>query len=241
MINRKNITQRTAITTSPSKSSRPNSPAFDHTACQPCGTNTSNPGTISPASSNLSSNSDNNNNSSIASPTPNQHFYQPASEPSRNTSSTASNNTRNIRRSSSQFHPKLITSQIIALQSIHYLILSILIQVNHILFGSTITIDRIFTADYINIWSAEGWVDGGAILLSSILGSVVLAIVVEKSKKCLDFAVTLFIIHLLLCSMYNGFPASFDWWIIHVLGLIILVLLGECLCSKVELRDIPLL
>ena len=173
MINRKNITQRTAITTSPSKSSRPNSPEFDHPACQPSGTNTSNPGTISPVSSNLSSNSDNNNNPSIASPTPNQHFYQPASEPPRNASSTASNNTRNIRRSSSQFHPKLITSQIVALQSIHYLILSFLIQVNHILFGSSITIDRIFTADYINIWSAEGWVDGGAILLSSILGYVV--------------------------------------------------------------------
>ena len=64
---------------------------------------------------------------------------------------------------------------------------------------------------------------------------------VEKAKKCLDFSVTLFLLHLIFCSMYGGFPASWDWWIVHVMGLILMVLMGEYLCARVELREIPLL
>lgn len=71
--------------------------------------------------------------------------------------------------------------------------------------------------------------------------SVLLAVIVEKSKKCLDFGVTLFLLHLLLCSLYDGFPTILDWWVMHVLGTIVMVLLGEYLCSRRELDDIPIL
>ena len=71
--------------------------------------------------------------------------------------------------------------------------------------------------------------------------AILLAKIVEKSKKCLDFSVTLFTLHFLLCSIYDGFPSSWDWWILNILGLIIMVLLGEYLCSRVELMEIPLL
>lgn len=71
--------------------------------------------------------------------------------------------------------------------------------------------------------------------------SLLLAIIVEKSKKCLDFSVTLFLIHIILCSIYSGFPKTWDWWIIHILGMIVMVILGEYFCSKRELSDIPLL
>jgi len=104
-----------------------------------------------------------------------------------------------------------------------------------------VTVDRIFTAKYLDVWSAIGWVDNAAILISSILGSILLVFIVEKSKKCLDFSVTLFLIHILICSIYGGFPLTWDWWIIHILGMIVMVVLGEYLCSKRELSDIPLL
>lgn len=71
--------------------------------------------------------------------------------------------------------------------------------------------------------------------------SILLAIIVEKSKKCLDFSVTLFLIHIVLCSIYGGFPSTWDWWIIHILGMICMTVLGEYFCSKRELSDIPLL
>ncbi|KAL7514889.1 hypothetical protein ACHAXN_012163 [Cyclotella atomus] len=143
--------------------------------------------------------------------------------------------------SAAQFNPRLILSQIASLQSFHYLILGLVFQINHVLFATSITIDRIFTAKYLDVWTAAGWIDNAAVLLSSIIGSVMLAIIVEKSKKCLDFSVTLFIIHIILCSIYGGFPSTWDWWIIHIMGMIVMVVLGEYLCSKKELSDIPLL
>ena len=78
-------------------------------------------------------------------------------------------------------------------------------------------------------------------LFISLHRSLLLALIVEKSKKCLDFSVTLFLLHIIICSIYGGFPSTWDWWIIHILGMIMMVLLGEYFCSKRELSDIPLL
>ncbi|KAL7491167.1 hypothetical protein ACHAWT_000653 [Skeletonema menzelii] len=147
----------------------------------------------------------------------------------------------NTSSSNAQFNPRLILSQIVSLQSFHYLVLGIIFQINHVLFATSITIDRIFTTKYLDVWSAEGWIDNAAILMSSLIGAVLLAIIVEKSKKCLDFSVTLFLIHIVTCSIYGGFPSTWDWWIIHTMGMIAMVVLGEYLCSKKELSDIPLL
>ena len=195
------------------------------------------------------------------------------------------------------FNPKLIFSQIVAMQCFHYLILGFLFQVNHVIFNTSITIDRIFTDKYLNLWSVGGWADNITVLIASMVGyvqakkirlltlrlpgkrcrallaigetyclmsrfshasffvslcnsfpfvwhssrAVLMAIIVEKSKKCLDFSVTLFFIHLSACVIYNGIPGTWDWWIIHILGTILMVLLGEYLCSRRELDDIPLL
>ena len=61
------------------------------------------------------------------------------------------------------------------------------------------------------------------------------------AKKCLDFSVTLFFIHLLACTAYEKFPASWDWWIINLAATILMIVLGEFLCSRRELMEIPLL
>jgi hypothetical protein len=139
------------------------------------------------------------------------------------------------------FNPRLIFAQICSLQCFHYLFLGFLFQVNNVFYGTSITLDRIFTDNYIELWSWGGWSDNSAILLSSVLGSILLAIIVEKAKKCLDFTVTLFLIHLLLCIMYDGVPSTWDWWIVTIMGTIIMTLLGEHLCAKKELDDIPML
>lgn len=68
-----------------------------------------------------------------------------------------------------------------------------------------------------------------------------MAIIVEKSKKCLDFSFTLFMVHLFLVCVYDGFPSTWDWWIVHILSMITMVLLGEYICAKKEMEDIPLL
>ncbi|CAJ1955864.1 unnamed protein product [Cylindrotheca closterium] len=150
---------------------------------------------------------------------------------------------RNGRRGGSGlgFNPRLIFSQICALQCYHYLLLGLLLELNKIFYGTSITIERIFTDNYVKVFAWRGWSDISAILLSSLMGSVLLAIIVEKSKKCLDFSVTLFLIHVVLCTIYDGMPATWDWWVVHILGLIIMTLFGEYLCARKELDEIPLL
>lgn len=84
----------------------------------------------------------------------------PISPPSASATATAA----------AQFNPRLILSQIVSLQSFHYVVLGLIFQVNHVVFATSITMDRLFTAKYLDIWSATGWVDNAAVLTSSFIG-----------------------------------------------------------------------
>lgn len=68
----------------------------------------------------------------------------------------------------------------------------------------------------------------------------ILLYLIERAKKCLDFSATLYIIHLFICIVYGGWPSSLTWWIVNVTGLAVMALLGEYLCIKRELREIPI-
>mmetsp|Transcript_4809 Transcript_4809/g.6484 ORF Transcript_4809/g.6484 Transcript_4809/m.6484 type:complete len:214 (-) Transcript_4809:615-1256(-) len=145
-------------------------------------------------------------------------------------------------QSEQAFYPGLILSQMLALQCFHYVFFGLVIQINHVFFGTSITLDRVFSTKYLNVWSAVGWIDNAAVLSTFVIQALLLALIVERARKCLDFSVTLFFIHFWICTIYNwGVPATWDWWIIHILGTIIMILLGEYLCSRIELAEIPLL
>lgn len=79
-------------------------------------------------------------------------------------------NNSNLNSSGTLFNPWLIFSQIAALQFFHYFVLATFLQINKALFGSTVTLDRIFTPNYLNLWNKSGWVDNGTILLSFVVG-----------------------------------------------------------------------
>src|SRR5690606_30431592 len=65
--------------------------------------------------------------------------------------------------------------------------------------------------------------------------------VVERAKKCLDFSSTMHIFHLLGCIVYSRrFPDRWEWWVINIVTLILTAVLGEFLCQRKELREIPL-
>jgi len=112
-----------------------------------------------------------------------------------------------------------------------------------VLFSTTCNLDHVFTDKYLNVWTGTGWVDNSAVLLSAMFGSILLALIVEKAKKCLDFSVTLFFVHLVSCTCYQKgeIPNTWDWWIVHIMGMIIMIISGEFFCSRRELMDIPLL
>jgi hypothetical protein len=84
--------------------------------------------------------------------------------------------------------------------------------------------------------------------------------VVERAKKCLDFACTLYLLHLLCCCAYRGallrlrfcahsafilrsfraharraagWPRSFGWWAVNAVGLVVMTVLG-CARARAE-------
>lgn len=67
-----------------------------------------------------------------------------------------------------------------------------------------------------------------------------LCVVVERAKKCLDFTATLYFLHFLFCLAFRGFPSSLEWWVLNFMGLVLMAVLGEWLCLRRELREIPL-
>jgi hypothetical protein len=64
--------------------------------------------------------------------------------------------------------------------------------------------------------------------------------VVERAKKCLDFTVTIYFLHLLFCCAYRGWPRSMEWWLLNGASLAVTATLGEWLCLRKEMRDIPI-
>ena len=95
-----------------------------------------------------------------------------------------------------------------------------------------------------------------------------LALLVERAKKCLDFASTVYIVHIVACCAYGGFPRHLSWcashrklisarahvcmrsnanpmfpprcrWAVNLLALGITAVLGEWLCLQREMQDIP--
>lgn len=70
--------------------------------------------------------------------------------------------------------------------------------------------------------------------------AVYMVYLIERAKKCLDFSATLYIIHLLMCIIYGGWPSSITWWVVNGTGVAVMALLGEYLCIRRELREIPI-
>jgi hypothetical protein len=64
--------------------------------------------------------------------------------------------------------------------------------------------------------------------------------VVQRARKCADFAATIMLIHLLICTAYDGIPNSFSWWLFSASWTVLLAVVSEYLCVRKEMMDIPL-
>lgn len=137
----------------------------------------------------------------------------------------------------SVWDPVLIVAQIVSVQSLFYIGLgSGLSTLNR---GKTVTVDYVFNTRLLTTSTYTGWTIIVSYLGSALTGAIVLYFVVERTKKCLDFTVTCYLFHVLFCALYKGFPWSLEWWITIGLSAACMALVGESLCMKKEMRDIP--
>lgn len=143
---------------------------------------------------------------------------------------------------SNVFDARLVLAQIAAMQSLSYISLSCLVLVAHQLFSSIpLQISVIFNFKYLGQGTTEHPTNYAlclAFLINALCFGVQLAIVVERAKKCLDFCVTFFVLHLVLSTWHSGFPGEWRWWVLNALCLLTSSLSGEYFCMKKELQEI---
>ena len=143
----------------------------------------------------------------------------------------------------SEFDPNLICGQIALVQSLLYSGVGLWLLLLHGLIGrpaSEVTLDQIFSVKAFNLSHTGGWISMAACFLNSLFGGCCLCIVVERAKKCLDFAATAHILHLGGCWLYDGWPERWEWWVVNLISLVVMALTGEYLSMRREMQDIPL-
>ncbi|XP_004304951.1 PREDICTED: protein SYS1 homolog [Fragaria vesca subsp. vesca] len=136
--------------------------------------------------------------------------------------------------------PWLIVVQIVCLQCLHYLTHGFFLTV---LIGARVS--RMSLAYYFDFATLTVFTDTGrcviaSFVLTALAGAVYLLLLIERSRKCLDFSVTLYIVHLLICICYGGWPSSTTWWAVNGTGIGVMTLLGEYLCIRRELQEIKI-
>jgi hypothetical protein len=141
---------------------------------------------------------------------------------------------------SNVFDPQLIVAQIILLQGLSYLSIVLFLFLFHEMLGT-----RSDTLTLHHVLSHSALDEPGAFLyafvnvLNGFFIGVYLSFVVERAKKCLDFASTLYFIHFVLTWYYDGtFPWGWQWWVLNIVALVCAAVSGEWLCMRRELREI---
>lgn len=135
--------------------------------------------------------------------------------------------------------PWLIVSQMVCMQCLSYLSLGLLLWVLVGMHAPSFTLHLFFDYSMLSTSSFTGWCIIAAFILNSFAGAGYLLLIVERAKKCLDFTATMYIVHLFLCLIYGGLPSSITWWVVNAVGVVITAVLGEWLCIRRELREIP--
>ena len=139
------------------------------------------------------------------------------------------------------FDPFLVVTQICLLQALHYLSVgAVMVAVYGLATLQAPTLGMIFDPSLLDLTTSEGLAIAVSQLASAVLGAYYLLHVVGRSKKCLDFAVTLYVFHTIAAALFSSFPTNGVWWMLTLADLCAMTLVSEYLCMKRELREIAI-
>nr|CAG4645868.1 EOG090X0FH3 [Lynceus sp. MCZ IZ 141354] len=137
--------------------------------------------------------------------------------------------------------PVLIVSQIAALQCVMYLSLGFWTVVLHLITGQHLSLDYFFKYQEVGVKDISGRLVISSFILNSIICSLALWTLVQRTKLCLDFTVTAHFVHVIICFFYNSALATnASWWVLQLVCVVITCVLGEFLCLRSEMKAIPL-
>lgn len=135
------------------------------------------------------------------------------------------------------FDPLLIISQIMVLQSAFYILVGLLALFFSNLFGSSYSLNLILSSESVATSNAALCV---FVVVVPFMTYIVVK-VVQRSRKCLDFVSTTYILHVCMSWAYCGtFPSATRFWVVNVSSCTATIFLSEYFCFKKEMEDIPM-
>ena len=137
--------------------------------------------------------------------------------------------------------PALIISQIVSLQCVFYSTLGLITALCLAMGGHSPSLDNLFDSTSIHYSGQVNRLVMVAVVLNSLFGALALWYIVQRAKQCLDFTCTLHLLHFIVCCIYSRqFPTYFMWWLVQLVCIVLMVVIGEYLCFRSDMKDIPL-
>ncbi|KAM4771687.1 protein SYS1 homolog isoform 1-T3 [Rhinophrynus dorsalis] len=140
-----------------------------------------------------------------------------------------------------KWDPILIISQIALMQLIYYSCLGLWLGALDLLIHYSPSLDQIFNYEILGFSSVHGRVSMMAFILNSLTCALGLLYFIRRGKQCLDFTVTVHMFHMVGCWIYTShIPSAFTWWLLNIVCIALMAVIGEYLCMRTELNEIPL-
>ncbi len=140
------------------------------------------------------------------------------------------------------FSPRYVSIQILTLVTAFYALFSTTLLSLSLLF--TFAVPR-FRHPFQHIFYDPselmfGLWNVAALLFTALSVSWIVKLIVERSRKVLDFVFTVYLFHFILTWIIGGFPSSLAWWIAHGVAITITTVTSEILCRREESAEIVL-
>lgn len=138
------------------------------------------------------------------------------------------------------FNPKFIISNICLIFSVHYIINIFFTIIFNSFFRTKLHINQILSDEAIDLSSKYGYCYLCSLFFTNLFMIISFVFIVDKAKKILDYVLTDFFFHLVLCTINCSFPSKFLWWIINLIYVFLITLISEYISLKIEQKEIKL-
>ena len=138
------------------------------------------------------------------------------------------------------FKPKIIISSILMICSAFYIINILFTIFFNSFFGIRLHLSQIISDKALDFSSSYGSAYLCSLFFTYVFMIAIFIFFVDKAKNILDFVLTNFFIHLILCTVNSGFPSKFLWWVIQSIILTLVTLVSEFISLKIEQKEIKL-
>lgn len=142
-----------------------------------------------------------------------------------------------LRPARGQLDVALRLYQIVSIQALFYLSVSLSVTLICWISGLSPDLALILSSSMIDFSYSDGWVAPIAYLLASIPVVVAIYVYADRARHCLDFATTVFVVHVAAVVLYmSRFPTELQFWILILICVILTSIGSEVLCLRRQAR-----